>query len=88
MNNLRLPNSSELEGADFRTGVTTYQIEISCDDEGYYFDIYKIDHVVGDNFVVKEYLPEAYTTQKSPFKTREDAIEAGKAWLSQKDKVT
>ena len=35
----------DIDFSSLRTGYTTYEIEISHDDEGYYFDIYQIDRV-------------------------------------------
>ena len=71
--------SKDIDFSSLRTGYRTYEIEISHDDEGYYFDIYQIDHVEGDSFSVREYRHDAHID--SPFKTREQAIEAGKAWI-------
>ena len=45
--------SKDIDFSSLRTGYRTYEIEISHDDEGYYFDIYQIDRVEGDSFSVR-----------------------------------
>lgn len=67
---------SGIDFSEMRTGFRTYEIEISRDDKGYWFDIHQIDQISGDDFRVKECI-----TSSELHATREEAISAAKAWL-------
>lgn len=55
----------------------TYQIDVSKDDKGHYFDIYEVETPQGNTVSVRKRLHE----NSEPFKTEAEAIAAGKLWI-------